>query len=255
MPAAPPVAVPACPPLVCPPLVWARAALAAGLAAGALGSLAIALGYYARFPDRPPLGTWSLSAASVAVAGPLSGAALGLSICGGIVLARRRGGRARLLGAAGGGAVGAILPSLIGVVGYGSLSAPYAGTDLAAFGVLVAAVLLGALLSLPAATGRVSELSRGATLACSALGSALVILPFGLAVAGIVAAVLPLATIRELLRLLGGASFDAPLVLGALALGLAAVFGALVGAFIGLTSDLAALLRNTWSLLARRRGR
>ena len=234
---------------------WIGASLVAGIVAGGIASLILALGYYSRFPCEPPLGSWSMSAASVALVGPISGAALGLSISGGMVLARRRGGRAlhELLFAAAGGVIGGLVPCLIGVVGYGSLSAPYIGTDLAALGVLVATTLLGASLSLPAATGRVSEVSPSATLVCSALASTLVIMPFGLVVAGLVAAALPLAALREILYFLGGACHDAPLVLAALSLGIAAIFGALVGTFIGLSCDLASLLRNSWSLVAQRR--
>jgi hypothetical protein len=238
-----------------PPLPWFAVALRAGLVAGLLGSAALALGYSLMHPDVPPFHSWPVSVASILLSGALSGASLGLAICGGMVVARRRGGRAvhEVFGAAGGAVVGGLLPSAIGVLGFGSLSTPYIGTDLAAAGVLVAALILGTLLSLPAATGRVSTVSRGATLACSALASALVIIPFGLTIAGLTAAELPLPVIRKLLRLFHAASGgDFSLVLGAFSAALAVVFGAIVGAAIGIASNLAALLRQSWSLTARR---
>ncbi|MCB9704116.1 MAG: hypothetical protein H6711_19665 [Myxococcales bacterium] len=234
------------------PLPWARAALGGGLVAGALGTLTIALGYYARFPKAPPIGTWGESAATIALVGLLSGAALGLGIGGGVVVGRRRGGRgvAEVVGGALGGALSGILPSLIGVLGFGSLAAPYAGTDLAAIGVLVAAIVLGALLSTPAASDQESPLPRPSTLAASLLASALVIIPFGLTIAGLVGVALPLEVIRGLLDVFGEDSRSA-FALGALSVGLAAVFGALVGAFVGLSVGLARLLRETWALLSR----
>lgn len=242
-----PISAPALAP---PPLPWVRVALRAGVVAGLLGSAALALGYVSAFPDVPPLGSWSLSVAAILLAGSLSGASLGLAISGGMAVGRRRSGRAvhEVMGAIVGGAVGSILPSAIGVLGFGSLSCPYIGTDIAALGVLVAAVILGTLLSSPRATGRAREVSIGASTLCSALASVLVIIPFGATIAGIVAAALPLATIRQILRILGGALDDSALALGAVALALALVFGAITGAFVGLAGSLAALLRDTWSL-------
>lgn len=228
--------------------------MCAGLVAGVLGSAALALGYYLEYPVRPPIHSWPVSITSILLAGALSGITLGLGICGGMVVAGRRGGRAVLevFGAAAGGVVGSLLPSGFGVLGFGSLSKPYIGTGIAAFGVLVAALLLGTLLSLPAATGRVRAVSCGATLTCSLLASALVIIPFGVTIAGIVATAMPLPVIRQILTVFCDVSDDPAIALGALTLGLAVVFGALVGAFIGLASNLAALLRQSWALMSRR---
>lgn len=231
------------------PPSWTPVALRGGVVAGLLGSTALALGYFLAHPDVPALHSWAVTVTAILVSGALSGASLGLAVCGGMALARRRGGGAvqEVLGAAAGGVVGSLLPSAIGVLGFGSLSTPYIGTDVAAVGVILAALLLGTLLSLPAATGRASELSRGRALGCSALASVLVIVPFGVTLAGIVVSELPFPVIREILRVLRGADANYTFAAVALTLGLAVVFGAIFGAFIGLAGNLAALLRRSWT--------
>jgi len=235
------------------PSPWAPVALRAGLVAGALGSACLALGYAMANPQVPPFHSWPVSVAAILLGGALSGASLGLAICGGMVVARRRGGRAahEAFGAAAGGVVGSLVPSGIGVLGFGSLSTPYIGTDIAAIGVLVAGLLLGALLSLPAATGRAPDASRRAALVCSALASALVIVPSGLTISGIVVAVLPFPVIRQIFDFLHDAVADSSMTLAMISVGAAVVFGALFGAFIGLATTLAALLRKSWSLMSR----
>jgi hypothetical protein len=239
---------------VSPPSPWAPVALRAGLVAGILGSACRALGYYLANPNVPSFHSWPVSVAAILLGGALSGASLGLTICGGIVLARRRGGRAVhvALAAAGGGVVGSLVPSGIGVLGFGSLSTPYIGTDIAAIGVLVAGLLLGTLLSLPAATGRAAGVSRRAAFVCSLLASVLVIIPFGATIAGIVVAVLPFAVIRQIFDALHAAITNSSLILAVLSVGAAVIFGALFGAFIGLASNLAALLRESWALMRSR---
>lgn len=128
---------------VAPPLPWVRAALCAGLIAGVLGSAALALGYALVNPEVPPFHSWPASVAAILLSGMVSGATLGVTISGGMVVARRRGGGTvrEVFGAAGGAVVGGLVPSAIGVLGFGSLSTPYIGTDLAAVGVLVAALI------------------------------------------------------------------------------------------------------------------
>lgn len=243
------------PALASAPSSWIPVALRGGVVAGLLGSTALALGYFLAHPDVPALHSWPVTVTAILLSGALSGASLALAVCGGMEVARRRGGGAmqEVFGAAGGGVVGGLLPSAIGVLGFGSLSSPYIGTDVAAVGVLVAALLLGTLLSLPAATGRASEISRGAALGCSALASVLVIVPFGVTLAGIVASELPFPVIRQILRVLRGAGADYTFAAVALTIGLAVVFGAIFGAFIGIAGNLAALLRQSWSVTPRRR--
>lgn len=243
------------PALASAPSSWIPAALRGGVVAGLLGSSALVLGYFLAHPDVPAMHSWPVTVTTILLSGALSGASLGLAVCGGVAAVRRRSGGAiaEVFGAAGGGVVGSLLPSAIGVLGFGSLPTPYIGTDVAAVGVLVAALLLGTLLSLPTAAGRAPEVSRGAALGCSALASVLVIVPFGATLAGIVASELPFPVIRQILRVLGGAGADDTFAAIALTIGLAVVFGAIFGAFIGLAGNLAALLRRSLSVTARRR--
>lgn len=237
------------------PPSWIPLALRSGVLAGLLGSTALALGYFLAHPDIPALHSWPVTVSAILLSGALSGASLGLAVCGSMAFARRRGGGtvSEVLGAAGGGVAGSLLPSAIGVLGFGSLSTPYIGTDVAAAGVLVAAFLLGTLLSLPAATGRDSQVSPRAAFGCSALASVLVIVPFGVTIAGIVASELPFPVIRQILRVLRGADADYTFAAVALTLGLAVVFGAIFGAFIGLAGNLAAQLRRSLPGTPRRR--
>jgi hypothetical protein len=241
------------PALASVPSSWIPVAVRGGVVAGLLGGAALALGYFLAHPDVPALHSWPVTVTAILGAGALSGVSLALSVCGGLAIARRRGGGTmqEVLWAAGGGVVGSLLPGAIGVLGFGSLSTPYIGTDVAAVGVLVAALLLGTLLSLPAATNRAFAGSRGAALGCSALASILVIVPFGVTLAGIVASELPFPVIRQILRFLRGADADYVFAAVALTIGLAVVFGAIVGAFIGLAGNLAALLRRGWSVTRR----
>jgi hypothetical protein len=234
------------PTLASAPPPWIPSALRGGVIAGLIGSTALVLGYFLAHPDEPALHSWPVTVTTILLSGALSGASLGLAIGGGMAVARRRGGAMpEVFGAAGGGVAGSLLPSSIGVLGFGSLSTPYIGTHVAVVGVLVAALLLGTLLSLPAAMGRASGVSRAAALGCSALASVLVIVPFGVTLAGIVASELSFPVIRQLLRVLRGADADYTFAAIALTGGLAVVFGAVVGAFVGLAGTLAALLRRS----------
>lgn len=231
---------------------WLGASLRAGALAGVLGTLTLALGYYARFPGCPPLAdSWSISLATIMTAGTVSGTSLGLGIGGGMIAARRRSQRWGPLAA--GAAAGAILsgtvPSAIGTIGFGSLPSSYIGTDIAAAGVLVAIIVLGAMLSRPSTTGRESTIPAAPTLLCSALAATMVIVPFGLTIASIVAAVLPLDVIRELLYFVGGPHDESVPVLGIFSLLLAGVFGTLAGVFVALTDELAGILRDVWPSL------
>ncbi len=217
------------------------------------------MGYYLKFPGDPPLcGTWLVSLPTIVLAGTISGLSIGVSIAGGIVLSRRKWGTrtAPIIGASLGAVVGGILPSAIGVLGFGSLNEPYAGTGLAATTVFIAALLLGTLLSLPGATGQTTPISGRASLGCSALASILVVVPFGLTVSGIVTTALPMEGIWHLQSLIeqtlgGGVLF----VQSVLALGLTLLAGIVVGTFIGLTAELATILRTTWATMSRMRRR
>lgn len=243
------------PALVSAPSSWTTVAARGGVVAGLLSSAVLVLGYYLAHPHVPALHSWPVTTAAILLSGAVSGAWIGISVCGGMALARRRGAgvAGEVLGAAGGGVVGALVPSAIGVLGFGSLSTPYIGTDLAALGVLIAALLLGTLLTQPIATSRGSRAPRGIALGCSALASVMVIVPFGATLGGIVASELPFPVIRQILHVLRGADGDYAFAAIALTLGIAVVFGAIFGAFIGLTGNLAGLMREVWTVRPQRR--
>ncbi len=230
---------------------WARGAAGSGVIAGVVGSSVLAGGYYLKYAAALPRFEWLPWSLSIVSFGLLSGLFIAVSICGGIVLARRRaalgvsGVRSNdIFGAAVGAVVGGLFPCLIGVVGYGSLTLPYAGTDLASATVFVTAMLLGGLCSLPAATERDYDGPRWRALALGFLAAALVVIPFGLTIAGAFTAELTLPVIREILYTIGGASVDhSHVVLGLFAGALSVLLGALFGSIIGVTTRLAALLR------------
>ncbi len=230
---------------------WARSAARSGLLAGAAGSSVLAGGYYLKYAAILPRFEWLPWSLSILGFGLLSGLFISLAICGGVVLTRRRAAAGApgirgndIVGASVGAVLGGLFPCLIGVVGYGSLSLPYAGTDLASATVFVTAMLLAGLCSLPEATERDYDGPRGRALALGFLAAALVVIPFGLTIAGIFTAELTLPVIREILYTIGGAAVDqSQLVLGLFAAALSVAIGALFGSIIGATTRLAALLR------------
>ena len=234
---------------------WIPSALLAGVSAGAAGSLVIALGYYLRYPTLFEPELWLPWSAAIIAFGLVSGGLLALSICGGIVRARRRAARGEtgwrasdILGASIGAVVGGVFPSVVGVVGYGSMSLPYAGTDVASMAVFVCFMLLAGLGSLPSSLGERDAGPRGPALAASALAACLVVIPFGLTIAGLVTSELPLPVIRDIVDALGGAGTrQTAFGLGAFALVMTAALGVFVGSFIALTARLATLLRALWT--------
>ena len=238
---------------------WPVAAMLGGLAAAAIGSLLLALAYYARFPDIGPDWSWGLWAASIAIIGPLTGAMWGLGVCGGIVSADRlaaRGWSKRvanpLVGGALGGVVGGVIPSVIGIVGYGSLHAPYAGTTSIAFSVLVAIILFATFGSMPRSVADEQLIPAKKAFAASLLASVLVVVPFGMVVAGTVATLMPEDVVRDIVAWIGESRVDSrPWVLGTIGVGVAAVFGPLVGSFVGATTVVARILRGALFFRAR----
>lgn len=219
----------------------------AGVAAGFVAALVIGGGYFLRFPASP-LGSWTVFAVSALGVGVLSGGCLGAGVAAGhMMFARTHGGVARQCVGAGLGAfAGGLVPSLLGVVGYGSLSAPYAGTDLAAMGVLSACFVFSVLFSLPVCRGQTSALGLSKQVLCATGAAALVIIPFGVTAASMATAALPLDVLRQMLAVIGGSNADSLVVLCSLSAAIALVFGMLVGTFVGLTHELARLLRSAW---------
>jgi hypothetical protein len=181
-------------------------------------------------------------AGSIALMAPTCAAVWGLVCCGGLAIGRQHG--RPLLGAAIGGAVGGLLPSLVATVGYGSLHAPYAGTGPIVFSVLLGIYLFASLGSLPAATGARSDLSRGRTLLASALASLAVAMPFGLMVATLATHVFPEPVVRGVVATLGESGCDDSIpVLAAMGVLVSGTMGAALGLYLGLTTRLATIIR------------
>jgi hypothetical protein len=223
-------------------LPWPAVAALAGAAAGSIAALSLACSYYLRFPDVGGGWSWSLWVTSIAIMAPVSAAVWGVAACGGLAIGRGRG--RPLLGAILGGAIGGLFPSLVATVGYGSLHAPYAGTGPIAFSVLLGIYLFASLGSLPAASGERSALPRAKTLFASALASLAVAMPFGLAVATLVAHVFPEPVVRAVVATLGESGCDdSPTVLAMMGVLVAGTAGAALGAYLGLTARLAEIVR------------
>lgn len=107
---------------------WILRAIAAGFAAALVGT-AIGAFVYLGLPGAMRL-DWSIMPWVLLGFSGLSGVLGGLGLGTGMIVAtRRRISAPRLvLGSALGGAVGCLLPGVVGIAGFGSLDAPYAGT-------------------------------------------------------------------------------------------------------------------------------
>jgi hypothetical protein len=127
-----------------PPVLRAftlRAALA-GVVAVALGAL-LATSRYVALPGALALDwTWGRMPLAIALFVVISGVSIGVAVGGATLYAARRGARVPGLLLAGGlgGALGGLSPGVLGIAGFGSLSAPYAGTAN-----ILSACLLGAI--------------------------------------------------------------------------------------------------------------
>lgn len=100
---------------------WTLRAAAAGISACAIGA-AVATAQYVGLPGADAM-DWSRLAPAIVLFALVGGISIGLGLGGGMCLLR-----GRVLGAALGGAVGAIAPGVYGIAGFGSLVGPYAGT-------------------------------------------------------------------------------------------------------------------------------
>ena len=119
---------------------WVLRAVGAGLAAALLG-VGIGTSQYLALPGTEILDWSSMPWVILSYAG-LCGVLGGLGIGGGMVLALGSGGRPSALrsigGAALGGLVGCMAPTVVGIIGFGSIPAPYLGTANIVFCILVA---------------------------------------------------------------------------------------------------------------------
>lgn len=112
------------------PRVWSLRAAITGVLAIGLGAL-LCTSRYVALPGALEL-DWELARMPLAIAlfVLVSGVSLGMGLGGATLFAARRGARVPGLMLAGalGGALSGLAPGVLGIAGFGSLSAPYAGT-------------------------------------------------------------------------------------------------------------------------------
>jgi len=158
---------------------WGLRAALAGVIACGIGAV-VCTARYVALPGALKL-DWSQMPVAIAVFVVLGGASLGLSIGGTTLLAARRGARMGGLLLAGfiGGALAGLLPGLMGIAGFGSLDAPYAGTVNILSSCLLGAIAFVTLWS-PQLLGQRSSRSALRHLGRSALASVITLGAFGM---------------------------------------------------------------------------
>jgi hypothetical protein len=118
-------------PAVAPiPRAWFLRAALVGVSAIALGAL-LCTSRYVALPGALELDwSWVRMPLAIALFVLISGVSLGVGVGGATLFAAHRGARVPglLLAGAIGGALGGLAPGVLGIAGFGSLSAPYAGT-------------------------------------------------------------------------------------------------------------------------------
>lgn len=163
---------------------WILRAAWAGAASCLLGA-GLATWNYAALPgaERLPWDSMALVIVAYAVGSGIAGA---LGIAAATALAVRTGGGSRRVGAlrmtafgALGGLVGALVPAVVGIVGFGSLHAPYAGTANLVFSILVGSTTFVTLWA-PQLWDRPFRLGRVEHLGVSAMAASLAIASFGI---------------------------------------------------------------------------
>jgi len=131
------------------PRAWSLRAALAGVLAVALGAL-LGASRYVALPGALELDwSWGRMPLAIALFVLVSGVSIGMGVGGATLFAARRGARVPGLLLAGlvGGALGGLAPGVLGIAGFGSLSAPYAGTANILSSCLVGAVAFVALWS------------------------------------------------------------------------------------------------------------
>lgn len=115
-------------PAVPTPCAWLLRAALSGIVAIGLGATLGTFRYVA-LPGAEAL-DWSRMPLAIAVFVLVGGVSVGVAVGGATLLAVRRGAGVPGLMAAGalGGVLGGVAPGILGIAGFGSLSAPYAGT-------------------------------------------------------------------------------------------------------------------------------
>jgi hypothetical protein len=159
---------------------WSLRAVTAGLAAALVGTTLGAM-QYRGLPGAMSL-NWAIMPFVLLGFAALSGILGGLGIGAGMIVARRSWPRSPgriVLGSTIGGALGCLLPAVVGIAGFGSLRAPYAGTANIIFSLVVGCAVFVALWA-PALSARArpnawATLGRAAVSAvvtCGAVGIA-----------------------------------------------------------------------------------
>lgn len=210
---------------------WGLRAILAGVIACGLGALVCTTQYLA-LPGAMKL-DWSQMPWAIAVVVLVGGVGVGVGIGGTTLLAARRGAGVGGLLVAGalGGAIAGLAPGLLGIGGFGSLDAPYAGTTNILSSILLGAITFVALWS-PQLTGHRQGQSWLALLGRSTLASVISLGAFGMMAWTLVRAldlVPSFRTMADLACTMGLLPFS--LMVGAL---LGAAGGAAIGAACGL---------------------
>lgn len=211
------------------PRAWLLRAALAGVLAIALGAL-LCTSRYVALPGALELDwRWVQMPLAIALFVLVSGISLGVGIGGATSFAARRGARVPglLLAGAIGGALGGLAPGVLGIAGFGSLSAPYAGTAN-----ILGSSLLGAIAFVALWSPQLFPSSRPDRSLLLHLGHAAIASVVSLGAFGMIAwsAVSTLGIIPDFHALA-----DASLALGLLPFSLlvGAILGALGGAAIG----------------------
>jgi hypothetical protein len=211
---------------------WLLRSAWAGTAAALFGVGIGTLGYRA-LPGTERM-DWSMMAIALFGYALFTGVSSGLGIGAGTALAVRSGGGARKVGAlrltslgALGGIAGCTVPALVGIAGFGSLHAPYAGTANLVFCTLVVCTTFVTLWA-PTLWGRDRDaLGRGAHIGVAAMASSLAVASLGILAVSLVSTLGLVPTLGDFVALSRGFGlFEMSLAIGLVA-------GALVGATAG----------------------
>ena len=210
---------------------WRLRAISAGLAAALIGTT-LGTAEYVRLPGAHVLDWTVMPWILIGFVG-VSGVLAGLGIGGGMVVAMRsaRASGPRLVfGGMLGGTLGCFVPALLGIAGFGSLHAPYAGTANIALSLVLGCAVFVALWApaLRTSSSRLRVVVARATIAafvtCGAIGIA------GWTLVSALGSTPTLETWRSMIDVVGPVPFS---LAGAL------VLGALIGAIMGLATWIA----------------
>lgn len=133
------------PEIATPPRFWGLRAALAGVLACGLGAL-LCISRYLALPGAMRL-DWTRMPLAIALFVLVCGVSIGVCVGGATLLASRRDAMGLMVAGALGGALAGVAPGILGVAGFGSLDAPYAGTANILGSILLGAITLVALWS------------------------------------------------------------------------------------------------------------